>query len=193
MAEAFNKEQWYINLKGKKYLPVAARLVWFRQEHPDWGIVTQAIDLNEEKQYAIFQCSIFNEQGRVIATAHKKEDRQGFPDYMEKAETGSVGRALGMCGYGTHDDPDFDEGSRLADAPIRLPEPKQVLAPEQERTNARLDYMNTLRSLGHNVGTEQEPNKTEVYRIFLRQTGSTFQSASTKELIKAASEAMAPE
>ena len=56
--------------------------------------------------------------GRVIATARKKETEIGFPDYIEKAETGAVGRALAMCGYGTLQAPEFDEGERLADAPV---------------------------------------------------------------------------
>ena len=42
----------------------------------------------------------------------------GFPDYIEKAETGAIGRALAMCGYGTLQAPEFDEQDRLADAPI---------------------------------------------------------------------------
>ena len=28
---------------GKEYLPVASRLVWFREEHPDWAIVTEPV------------------------------------------------------------------------------------------------------------------------------------------------------
>jgi hypothetical protein len=56
--------------------------------------------------------------GRIIATARKRETENGFPDYIEKAETGAVGRALAMCGYGTLQAPEFDEGERLADAPF---------------------------------------------------------------------------
>jgi hypothetical protein len=42
----------------------------------------------------------------------------GFPDYIEKAETGAIGRALAMCGYGTLQAPEFDEQDRLADMPV---------------------------------------------------------------------------
>jgi hypothetical protein len=41
-----------------------------------------------------------------------------FSVYIEKAETGSIGRALAMCGYGTLQAPEFDEQERLADAPV---------------------------------------------------------------------------
>jgi hypothetical protein len=56
--------------------------------------------------------------GQIIATARKKETEIGFPDYIEKAETGAIGRALAMCGYGTLQAPEFDEQERLADAPL---------------------------------------------------------------------------
>lgn len=109
---------------GREYLPVAARLVWFREEHPDWGIVTDPMQIDQEEQYAIFRASIFNEAGRLIATATKREDVRGFPDYLEKAETGSIGRALALCGYGTQFAAELDEGERLADAPRPAPSGK---------------------------------------------------------------------
>ena len=113
----------FIKVQGNRdYLPVSGRLVWFRSEHPDWGIVTQAIEINlapENKMspYAIFQATIFNADGKAMATATKMEDQRGFGDFVEKAETGSVGRALAYCGYGTQFAPELDEGERFADAP----------------------------------------------------------------------------
>jgi hypothetical protein len=66
----------------------------------------------------VMKAIIRDMQGTIIATARKKETEAGFPDYIEKAETGAVGRALAMCGYGTLQAPEFDEAERLADAPI---------------------------------------------------------------------------
>ena len=102
---------------GKTYLPVSARMTWFREEHPDWGIETEAIELNHEKQYAVFLARIFSADGKLIAMGTKKEDVKGFGDFIEKAETGAVGRALAMCGFGTPFAPELDEGSRFADSP----------------------------------------------------------------------------
>ncbi len=107
-------------ISGKPYLPVSARLIWFREEHPTWGIVTTPFEINHEKQFAVFVAQIFNEEGKLMATAHKKEDIKGFPDYIEKSETGAVGRALAMCGYGTQFAPDFIEGTnRVVDGPLQ--------------------------------------------------------------------------
>jgi hypothetical protein len=98
------------------YLPVAARIAWFRREHPDWSIITKTTQLANKA--VVMKAIIKNAEGRVIATARKKETEIGFPDYIEKAETGAVGRALAMCGYGTLQAPEFDEGERIADAPV---------------------------------------------------------------------------
>ena len=98
------------------YLPVAARIAWFRKDHPDWSIITKAIQLANKA--IVMKAIIKDAQGRIIATARKKETEIGFHDYIEKAETGAVGRALAMCGYGTLQAPEFDENERLADSPV---------------------------------------------------------------------------
>jgi hypothetical protein len=98
------------------YLPVAARIAWFRRDHPDWSIITETEELANKG--VLMKAIIRNADKRIIATARKKETEIGFPDYIEKAETGAVGRALAMCGYGTLQAPEFDEGERIADSPI---------------------------------------------------------------------------
>src|SRR3990170_6778787 len=112
--QKFNPSEHLENIKGKPYLPVAWRLVWFREDHFDWAIET-AITQTEDKATA--KATIKDQTGRIIATAHKSEDIKGFFDYMEKAETGAVGRALALCGYGTQFSPEIEEGERLADSP----------------------------------------------------------------------------
>jgi len=108
-----------LDLRGKDYLQVQWRLVWFREEKPDWSIETE-LHINPEQCTA--KATIKDEAGRIIATAHKHEDKQGFADYREKAETGAVGRALAFIGYGTQFCADeLDEGERLADSPAERP------------------------------------------------------------------------
>ena len=106
-----------LSLKGKDYLQVAQRLVWFREERQTWSIETEFLKL--EDKFAIARAVIRNETGIPMATAHKREDAAHFPDFMEKAETGSIGRALALCGYGTQFTADeLDEGARIVDSPI---------------------------------------------------------------------------
>lgn len=107
-----------LDMRGKDYLEVKYRLVWFREDHPTWGIETSFIELTA--QYALAKSIIKDESGRIIATAHKSETPAGFPDYIEKAETGSIGRALALIGYGTQFCADeLEEGSRIVDAPVQ--------------------------------------------------------------------------
>jgi len=106
----FEVKKHLIKVAGNQlYLPVSARLVWFRQEHPDWGIETRPVAIDTEKQYAIFEASVFNTDGKLMAKGTKMEDARGFSDYIEKAETGAIGRALAVCGFGTQFAPDLDE------------------------------------------------------------------------------------
>ncbi len=112
-----------LDIHGKGYLQVAHRLVWFREDHPNWQIATEAVEINTEKRYAIFRATIKDDTDRTIATATKVETAAGFGDYVEKAETGSIGRSLALCGYGTQFAPEFDEGDRLADSPTAAAKP----------------------------------------------------------------------
>lgn len=108
-----------LNLRGKQYLEVKYRLVWFREEHPTWSIETQLVSVTDTSAYA--KATIRDDTGRIIATSHKFESVQGFPDFIEKAETGSIGRALALIGYGTQFCADeLDEGKRIVDAPVDM-------------------------------------------------------------------------
>lgn len=115
-----------LNLKGREYLQVAHRLVWFREEHPKGILKTQLLAHQGEGQneYAVFKTEVFIDSDRgpmMIASGHKKETRAGFDDFMEKAETGSIGRALALAGFGTQFTADeLDENDRLADAPVQV-------------------------------------------------------------------------
>jgi hypothetical protein len=105
---------------GRQYLPVAARLIWFRTEHPDWGIDTRALTIDVEKQFAVFEAAVYNAEGRLMAKGTKLETVRGFGDWLEKAETGAIGRALAVCGFGTQFAPDLDEahGDNFGDLPL---------------------------------------------------------------------------
>lgn len=118
-----------MKLKGKDYLQVAWRLVWFREEHPDWGLDTSMLHYDPEARHAIFKATICDESGAQKSSGYGSESAKDFGDFIEKAETKAVGRALAMLGYGTQfcademdagkPDPDeFDEGHRIVDTPI---------------------------------------------------------------------------
>jgi hypothetical protein len=138
-----------LNLRGKEYLEVKYRLVWFREDHPDWSIETELVNVTDVSAYA--KATIRDEKGRIIATSHKFESIQGFPDFIEKAETGSIGRALALIGYGTQFCADeLDEGSRIVDAPV------------QSRTNsAKMSFKKESFSNQENQQADQDEENVE--------------------------------
>lgn len=103
---------------GESYLKAAYRVLWLREEHPDWSIVTSVVYADYEKGFVVMQATVMDASGRVLATAHSEESRGKLP-YVKKAEMGAIARALGLCGYGTQFgemDEDRDENS-MADSP----------------------------------------------------------------------------
>lgn len=131
----FDPREHLQNLKGKQYLPVFARIAAYRDVCPiqeGWGIRTEQTAGSLKEQFATFRAEIIDPSGRIVATGTKTEDVKGFPDFAEKAETGSIGRALAAAGFGTLFALEFEEGSeRITDAPIA---PKSGSAKASSRT-----------------------------------------------------------
>lgn len=128
---------------GKFYLPAAYRVVWFRDECPEWGIDTMLIEGGEEAGFATVQAKIFNSEGRLIASGIKTESRKDFPaGHVEKAETGAVARALAIAGFGTQWSEDLNEGEkggepRYSDSPQGRPvQPQGQQRPATQRQAA---------------------------------------------------------
>lgn len=72
------------------------------------------------------------EEWDTRTTGWGSETKQDFHDYLEKAETKSIGRALAAMGYGTASLP--DDAERIVDAPVeRAPTQRQ---PRQPRAAA---------------------------------------------------------
>ncbi len=123
-----------LNLRGKEYLEIKYRIVWFREEHPTWGIETEI--LAQDNVGCLARAVIKDDASRVIATSHKSETKNDFPDFIEKSETSAIGRALALIGFGTQFCADeLDEGERLADSPA-VPKGKPNLQAVSASPNA---------------------------------------------------------
>lgn len=145
--------------QAKDYLPVAWRLVWFRSLCPNGEITTEIVHLdldreteeeayvwNAEKRksekvikrapgFAMFRATVKDGKGG-IATGTKSEKAASFPDFIEKAETGSIGRALAALGYGTQFTGDeFDERHRIVDSPVDRGQSEETAASNTQTTN----------------------------------------------------------
>ena len=80
---------------GGDYLDVKWRLLWLRKEHPDAEIVTELVQ--HDPQMAIFKATVTVPSGGK-ATGYGSETASDFPDFIEKAETKAIGRALNALG-----------------------------------------------------------------------------------------------
>lgn len=89
-------------VNGNDYLEVVWRVAWFREEFPAGQIETEAIEISAD--IAIFRATVraIDADGAIVgsATGHGSETPGDFRDYVEKAETKAVGRALQNLGYG---------------------------------------------------------------------------------------------
>lgn len=152
----FNLADHVMDLRGKAYLPVAPRIVAFRIEHPDWSITTTPT-VFADREFMV--ATIADADGRIVATAHKSVTTFAG-GALEKAETGAIGRALSLCGYGTLQALDLDEGDEIAEAPVARPArkaPPPAAAPDgwSERVKAAAGDANALAKLWAEVIDEQ--------------------------------------
>jgi hypothetical protein len=117
----FDASRYLTKLKGKDYLEVKWRLLWLRTEHPDAVIETDLARFELDPPMAVFRARV-SIPGGGTATGWGQEELKDFGDYLEKAETKALGRALAALGYGTQftEDFDFAEGDpgRVVDAPV---------------------------------------------------------------------------
>ena len=127
----FNPSEHLEDIKGKQYLGVRWRIAWFRAEHPDGSIDTEMVERTPDQ--AIFRAKVESMTGGK-ATGWGSETQDDFGDFIEKAETKAIGRALAALGYGTQFCVDFDEGGAVTDAPVERKQAGRPAAPTPRAT-----------------------------------------------------------
>lgn len=136
MTERFDPNKHLRVLKGKggsaDYLDVKWRLVWLRSEHPDAVSTVEHVEISPD--IAIFKATV-SIPGKGSATDYGSETPRDFGDYIEKAATKALGRALAQLGYGTQFVGfELDENTRIVDGPVdRKPEDDDGHAAAQPR------------------------------------------------------------
>jgi len=103
--KAFDASKYLTDLNGRDYLEVKWRLLWLRTEHPDAIIETELV--KHGGGLALFRARVAV-PGSGVATGWGSETADDFGDFIEKAETKALGRALAALGFGTQFCEDFD-------------------------------------------------------------------------------------
>ena len=60
-----------VNIKGKEYVEVNERLIYFRKTYPNFSLTSEVLEKTNES--ILILASIINEDGRVIATGMAEE------------------------------------------------------------------------------------------------------------------------
>lgn len=93
-----------INIKGKEYITVNERLIYFRNtnEFKGFGIKEDIVSIDDTE--GIFKVTIYDSNGEPIVSAHAQEYRDSSyinkTSFVENGFTSALGRALGYLGIG---------------------------------------------------------------------------------------------
>ena len=93
-----------INIKGKEYITVNERLIYFRtrDEFKGFGIKEDIVSIDNTE--GIFKVTIYDSNGEPIVSAHAQEYRDSSyinkTSFVENGFTSALGRALGYLGIG---------------------------------------------------------------------------------------------
>ena len=142
-----------VDIKGKAYVPVNARITYFRthEEFKGWSLESEIIELTATS--VTIKAIVRNAEGRIIATGFANENKNdGYinkTSFIENCETSAWGRALSNLGIGidtsiaSYDEVFTAQAKQAAPTPKPKPQPpvKVVLSPLQtEKWQKGVDY-----------------------------------------------------
>src|SRR5215212_1031617 len=154
----FDPSRYLTKVGNSDYLEVKWRLVWLRETNPDASIDTELV--SHDGQEAVFRARV-SIPGSGSATGWGSEAADDFRDYLEKAETKALGRALAALGFGTQFCPDFEFGAaagKIVDAPVKVAARQRstagsdrqetasvaAIGPDQPATQRQLRYLQAV-------------------------------------------------
>ena len=160
------------NIKGKEYVEVNQRLLYFRNEptYVGYSIENEIVAVDSES--CIVKSTIRNAEHRVVAVAHAQEDRTSShinrTSYIENCETSAVGRALAMLGIGI-------ETSIASANEVQMAVAKQEIAEEKKEETLFEKSVNYIKGAS---------NKKEALEQVMTKYGSEFSDKQKEALTK---------
>jgi len=91
-----------VNIKGKEYVEVNERLIYFRKTYPNYSLTSEVLEKTDKS--ILILATISDDNGRVISTGMAEEEKGSTfinkTSYVENCETSAWGRALANFGIG---------------------------------------------------------------------------------------------
>ena len=205
MNGVFDPRPYLMDLKGKKYLQVAYRILWLNEEakagNLRFSLMTELVKESEWKdargrdvKEAVFKATVVikDAQGSVLkeVVGWGSETSTDFGDFREKAETKAIGRALALAGFGTQFAvADFEEGEGISpvdgtkgpavvDSPVKMPKKVEAKAPVQKGGDEKDEIIKYLQSKASN------PEVVRIIREALTKYGVSRVSELSLEALK---------
>jgi len=145
------KDDGVVRIHGKEYLTVARRINDFRAAHPDYGVHTEILSIDEST--VVCRAVITDANGRQvssgIAEEHRRASKINQTSATENCETSAVGRALAFFGMA---------GTEIASAD----EVAGAIA-QQNNGNEEHDFVNVNNLVAHANAVRE--NLEEIYQI----------------------------
>jgi len=161
---------------NQNYLEAKWRLVWFREDHPDWIINTtiNLIKSGDNPFASLAEAVIKDTQGVIKANGWGYEERieeKYDPElkknktvfnskFVEKSETTAIARALAQLGYGTQWALEYEEGQtveEISDSPV--PETVEMEESQKEGNPPTEKQINLIHSLVKGIGMTDDEYK----------------------------------
>ena len=170
--QPFDPSRYLTKVGSADYLEVKWRLVWFRENHPNGSITTRLIE-HQFGEYAVFEATAANGDGGV-AMGYGSETPRDFRDYLEKAETKAIGRALAALGFGTQFSA-FEFGGeadaeRVVDSPVHARQ-NTPIAPGRARGTSQSTAPQSGRPAIQNPSAPASDSQLNYIRGLAKQAG----------------------
>jgi hypothetical protein len=170
----FDPGQHLTKIKGQDYLEVKWRIAWLRAEHPDAVLTTELH--SHDNGRAIFSAHVQIPDGGS-ATGWGSETVDTFENYIEKAETKAIGRALAAVGYGTQFCDDFNDTGAIADAPVAFNRANG----QQQQSSADALATSAQKSMIQYKARQAQIEPDQLVRLIKEETGKEFNQLTKRE------------
>ena len=126
------------NIKGKEYVQVNDRILFFRNEpkYAGWSLESEVLSLDAES--CVIRATIRNTEGMIVAQGLAQEDKSSSyinkTSFVENAETSAWGRCLANLGIGI-------ETSIASAQEVSMAVSKQAIPEKKDITQETLDKM----------------------------------------------------